>query len=305
MGICRIQKPTSAKISHGKLFAQIICNGVEGEEYDFDAIKGDLRLHLICEEEESATFYFGKENNNDTKIMELENKINNLETMINTILSGSECNCKKDDGEEINSRQGLYIADGAIGGYTGAITIYENDNGNIGASVDSIAKDDWLKLQHYAPEIEIALTSVFAAWTGEGVPLNFAKLKRTGNGFGQNNREFNQEIKFPLLEYAGNQYFMINNDAFNQDLDFPMLNQDEFNNLISNCRAINNKKISFGKLILSSNHKGLFASNTNPNILEIYFFQKKKKLELSFFLFIFVIISFAINENEYAIKKYK
>ena len=181
MGICRIQKPTSAKTSHGKLFAQIICNGVAGEEYDFDAIKGDLRLHLICEEEESATFYFGKENGNDTKIMELENKIINLETMINTILSGSECNCKcknndnekdgdneteKDDDNEIILTQGLYIADGS--GSNSAIYIYENDNGNVGASVDNIAKDDWLKLQHYAPEIEIAITSVFAELRAEG-----------------------------------------------------------------------------------------------------------------------------------------
>ena len=50
MGICRIQKPTSTKSTHGKLYAQITHNGEKGEKYDFDATKGDLRLHLECEE---------------------------------------------------------------------------------------------------------------------------------------------------------------------------------------------------------------------------------------------------------------
>ena len=75
MGICRIQKPSGATSKHGKVFAQITCNGAEGDEYDFDALKGDLHLNLICEEEEGSAFYIG---NIDEALKEIKEKINVL-----------------------------------------------------------------------------------------------------------------------------------------------------------------------------------------------------------------------------------
>jgi len=80
MGICRIQKPTSNTNSiakHGKLYAQITCNDNIQDEFNFDATKGDLRLHLICEDDTGNAFYIG---NIDDKLQEIKEKILVLET---------------------------------------------------------------------------------------------------------------------------------------------------------------------------------------------------------------------------------
>ena len=75
MGICRIQKPTGFQSTHGKLYAQIFCNGEEGEEFDFDATKGDLKINLVCEEaEDSCIFYIGK-GDNDEMLNEIRQKL--------------------------------------------------------------------------------------------------------------------------------------------------------------------------------------------------------------------------------------
>jgi len=86
MGCCKIQMPNSSKTGiskHGKLYAQITCDGVEGEEYDFNAVEGDLRLHLICEDEGFENFYIGSV---EEVLEEINNKISNLEIKLETKL---------------------------------------------------------------------------------------------------------------------------------------------------------------------------------------------------------------------------
>jgi hypothetical protein len=102
MGSCKIQRPTGVNSNggeHGKLYAQITCNDVAGDEHRFDATKGDLRLHLICEEEEGFAFYIGDDTKEAIEILEkkidknkqeLEKKIDDLAAKIDD-LDGCEC----------------------------------------------------------------------------------------------------------------------------------------------------------------------------------------------------------------------
>jgi len=87
MGICKIQKPTGSKENkHGKIIAQITHNEITSEEVEFDATKGDLRLHFICEEEQgNSSFYIGK--NNDEAIKELTEKIEKMQIQISDLYS--------------------------------------------------------------------------------------------------------------------------------------------------------------------------------------------------------------------------
>jgi len=91
MGMCKIQMPMASNkkgiAKHGKLYAQITCDGVVGEEYDFDATDGDLRLHLICEDEEFENFYIGSV---DEALAGIYSKINNLETLLETKLDTTD-----------------------------------------------------------------------------------------------------------------------------------------------------------------------------------------------------------------------
>lgn len=83
MGSCKIQKPTSAGSGkHGKVYVQIVCNDIAGDEHKFDARKGDLRLHLECEEDNDYAFYIG----DDCKleIEKLNKKIKLLEDQLNS-----------------------------------------------------------------------------------------------------------------------------------------------------------------------------------------------------------------------------
>ena len=79
MGICRIQKPSGSNNNahHGNIYADITCNDLKGEEYTFEATKGDLRLHLICEEVDANAFYIG---NIDDLLEEIKEKILALDT---------------------------------------------------------------------------------------------------------------------------------------------------------------------------------------------------------------------------------
>jgi len=103
MGSCKIQIPRGVNSNgcgeHGKLYAQITCNDVVGDEHNFDAIKGDLRLHLICEEEEGFAFYIGDDTKKAIEILEkkieknkkeLEKKIDDLTEKIDD-LEGCDC----------------------------------------------------------------------------------------------------------------------------------------------------------------------------------------------------------------------
>ena len=86
MGVCRIQKPTQGALRHGDVFIKTICDGIESEVIKYEGDKGDLYLNLICEEEESATFYLGKkEDNEELKLLKI--KVDNLETLIDSALS--------------------------------------------------------------------------------------------------------------------------------------------------------------------------------------------------------------------------
>jgi len=62
MGICKIQKPQiSRENKHGQIIIQITCNDEKDDEIKFDATKGDLKLHLICEEEEGNILFIKDE----------------------------------------------------------------------------------------------------------------------------------------------------------------------------------------------------------------------------------------------------
>jgi hypothetical protein len=83
MGVCKIQKPTGIKDKHGKIIIQIICNDNESDEVKFDAIKGDLRFNLICEEEEGTAFYIGSDF--EQEIKKLNEKIEIMQEQINEL----------------------------------------------------------------------------------------------------------------------------------------------------------------------------------------------------------------------------
>ena len=87
MGICRIQKPTSTKSTHGKLYAQITHNGEKGEKYDFDATKGDLRLHLECEEGDYEGFSIIADVPEELLILinGMQNRINAMQIQIDNL----------------------------------------------------------------------------------------------------------------------------------------------------------------------------------------------------------------------------
>jgi len=86
MGVCKIQKPTNKTSQRGKIIAQITHNEITSDEVEFDATKGDLRLHFICEEEqENSSFYIGK--NNDEAIKELTEKIEKMQLQISDLYS--------------------------------------------------------------------------------------------------------------------------------------------------------------------------------------------------------------------------
>jgi len=123
MGSCKIQRPTGLNSNsgeHGKLYAQISCNNDVGEEHKFDAIKGDLRLNLICEEEDGFAFYIG----DDSKkaIAKLEEKIDDLERIIN---NKNDCECEFDITEFEN-----YMYNNPID-TTGLDPNYTQDSNNI------------------------------------------------------------------------------------------------------------------------------------------------------------------------------
>ena len=59
MGMCKIQRPIGSSNKggrHGKLYASIVCDGIAGEKYKFDATKGDLQIQIECEEDEGGGF---------------------------------------------------------------------------------------------------------------------------------------------------------------------------------------------------------------------------------------------------------
>jgi len=61
MSKCSINVPVPSNNRHGKLKIKTVCNDELLEELEFDATKGDLRLHLICEEEDGYAFYVGSD----------------------------------------------------------------------------------------------------------------------------------------------------------------------------------------------------------------------------------------------------
>ena len=97
--------------------------------------------------------------------------------------------------------------------------IYENNNGNKGNLVTTIAQNDWTTLAQYAPDIEIALDYVGFSWSGVGVALNFAKLKTAANDFIYGCTQFNQPLSFPMLTTMGN-YTMQSFTNFNNTISF-------------------------------------------------------------------------------------
>jgi hypothetical protein len=53
MGTCRIQRPTGSKgiAHHGDAFVQITHNNIDGDVIKYEGEKGNLYIHLICDEE--------------------------------------------------------------------------------------------------------------------------------------------------------------------------------------------------------------------------------------------------------------
>lgn len=80
---CKIQKPTSQNQRHGKLIVDITCNGETNEPVNFDATKGDLKLHLICEENEETNSL--QVLNDKDAINDIYSKLKNIQTQINEI----------------------------------------------------------------------------------------------------------------------------------------------------------------------------------------------------------------------------
>jgi hypothetical protein len=55
MGSCRIQRPIGKAVkagiaTHGDTFIQVTHNEIDGEIVKYEGEKGDLHIHLICEE---------------------------------------------------------------------------------------------------------------------------------------------------------------------------------------------------------------------------------------------------------------
>ena len=197
----------------------------------------------------------------------------------NPFINGKQVNTAFMNGIKVYSNAppptpGLYIAEGERSAYNRCF-IYENNNGQKGNLVDTIARNnwdilaaqnDWNTFAQYAPEIEIALDDVCNGWTaGIGVPLNFAKLKTVGNAFLGGCSEFNQEILFPMLTTAGNS-LLSGCLSFNQDISFPMLTTIGFS-FMNGCLSLginnSNIKISLGKQLLLDNiHQNWFDSSS-------------------------------------------
>ena len=141
--------------------------------------------------------------------------------------------------------QGLYILNGNnVSPYN--MMISTNVNGEPGTYVDTIVPNDWERLAYYAPEIHSCTNYTCYNWSsGVGVPLNFEKLISIGDWFMYMCVFFNQSLIFPKLTTIGN-------------------------NVLSNCSALSNVKISLGNVILNSTHTYFLSKiSTTSNIITL------------------------------------
>ena len=136
-----------------------------------------------------------------------------------------------------------YIAEGTS---AGVISIYNNNNGNKGTLVETIAKNNWTRLAYYAPDIEKCLNYVCYGWTGIGEPLNFAILKSTGTEFFNSCSDFNQPLSFPMLTTTASSF-------------------------LRNCPALSNVKLLLENIVLNMAYGNNFIplTSTTTNIITL------------------------------------
>jgi hypothetical protein len=188
-------------------------------------------------------------------------KVNNFYVGYNNN-DGTRVNTAYIAGEKVYSNviPGDYIATSP--GSNRPIYLYENIDGVKGALVKTIGEFDWTTIARYAPYIAIAESNICAGW-GKGKlscqeTLDFAKLTRVSDNFLQD-ANFIGTLLLPKLETAGD-LMLDSTYKINHDLSFPNLTSVGYGFFF----MVNGfaKKITFGKLVMSSNFTRFWYCNS-------------------------------------------